>query len=77
VIFLDEGLPKKAAILTEINALGATFENCNGRMYALDLKPEVEFDPVADYLEVIQAMGLLKSRFAPQPQPRGTADLLQ
>ena len=74
VVFFEEGVPKKDEVLAAVNALGATYENANGRLYALDLKPHVNFDVVADYLQECLEKNWLDVRYAAQPQPKGTGD---
>jgi hypothetical protein len=77
VIFLDEEKAHKADVLSHLNALGASYENANGSMYAIDLKPDVDFDPIADYLAACETKDWLSFRHAPQPQPKGTGDIVQ
>jgi hypothetical protein len=76
VVFLDDSKTHKEDVLGHLNELGATYENANGTLYAIDLKPDVDFDPIADYLSECQESGWLEQRYAPQPQPKGTGDLL-
>jgi hypothetical protein len=76
VIFLDEGTDHKDDVLNHLKELKANYENANGSMYAIDLKPDVDFDVVADYLAECQDKGWLEQRFADQPQPKGTGDLV-
>jgi len=74
VIFHDEGSPEKDAVLVALKTLGARYEGANEMLYSLDLKPEVDFDAVADYLEECEKSGWLSYSHAPQPQPKGTGD---
>lgn len=76
VVVLDEGKPYKGEVLIYLNEMGASYENGNGTLYAVDLKPEVDFNSVADYLAECQDKGWLEQRFADQPQPKGTGDLV-
>ena len=76
LVFLDDSKTHKEDVLGHLNELGATYENANGTLYAIDLKPDVDFDPIADYLSECQESGWLEQRYAPQPQPKGTGDLL-
>ena len=77
IIFFDEGAAEKQSVLEKTKQLGANYENCNNTMYALDLKPEVNFDAVADYLADCESKGWLGYSHAPQPQPMGTGDKVQ
>jgi len=76
VMFLDEGKDEKDNVLSRLNEFGASYENANGSLYAIDVKPDVDFDVIADYLEDCQEKGWLEQRFADQPQPQGTGDLV-
>ena len=77
IIFFDGGAAEKHSVLAKTKHLGANFENCNDTMYGLDLKPEVDFDAIADYLDECEARGWLNYSHAPQPQPMGTGDKVQ
>jgi hypothetical protein len=75
ILFLevvDKG--KKDGILAELNAMGATYEGADGSLYAVDLKPEINFDEVADYLETFEEKDWLGVRYAAQPQPAGSGE---
>jgi hypothetical protein len=76
IVFLDRTEEIKRDVLRGINDLGASYENADGMLYAIDLPPEVSFDAVADYLQEKQDAGLLEQRFATQPQPPGSGEKL-
>jgi hypothetical protein len=76
VLILNEGLTEKDGIFVRLKTLGATYENANGAMFALDLKPEVDFDLIANYLGECETKRWLEYSYAPQPQARGTGDLI-
>jgi hypothetical protein len=76
VVFLEDGATKKDEIIAHLKSLGTTYECAHSTLYAFDLEPEVDFDPIADYLAECEAEGWLSFRHAPQPQPRGTGDLV-
>jgi hypothetical protein len=76
VVFLDRGKDRKDEVISRLKELDANYENANGTQYAIDLKPEVEFDPIADYLAECGTKDWLSFRHAPQPQPKGTGDLV-
>jgi hypothetical protein len=54
VTFLESGLQRKAKILDELNGLGASYENNDSKMYALDCPPETDAAPVIRYLEELE-----------------------
>jgi hypothetical protein len=76
VIFFDEANSHKDEVLARIKELGATYEGADSRLFAFDIKPEVDFDDVADYLNVCLENGWLDFSHAAQPQPKGTGDLV-
>jgi len=76
IIFFAMGLEMKEIVLGQVNALGGTYEGCNSELFAIDLKPGLDFDSVADYLLECKEKGWLDVRYAPQPQSRGTMELL-
>jgi len=76
IVFCDEGMEKKDVVFARVEELGASCENADGKLYAIDLPPLVDFDSVADYLEECQGMGWLEQRYAAQPQAMGTEDLV-
>lgn len=76
IVFLDQTEETKRDVLKGINDLGASYENANSVLYAIDLPPEVSFDAVADYLQEKQDAGLLEQRYAPQPQPLGSGEVV-
>jgi hypothetical protein len=59
---LDLGQPSKDRILQRCNQLGATYENMDGRMYALDFAPDIEVAPAIEYLTSLQEQELLDWR---------------
>jgi hypothetical protein len=76
IVFCDEGMEKKDVVFARVEELGASYENADGKLYAIDLPPQVDFDSVADYFEECQEMGWLEQRYAAQPQAMGTEDLV-
>ncbi len=52
---LDAGQPKKQEILDECNRLGSTYEEADGRLYALDFAPNVDLHPTIKYLERLKS----------------------
>jgi hypothetical protein len=75
ILFLEViAKEEKDGILAELNAMGATYEGVDGSLYAVDLKPEIDFDQVADYLETFEEKDWLGVRYATQPQPAGIGE---
>jgi hypothetical protein len=74
VVFLEEGAGEREHVIAHLKELDTTYEGANSTLYALDLKPEVDFDAVADYLMACEEKGWLEHRFADQPQSKGTGD---
>jgi hypothetical protein len=74
--FLDEDPSIKKQVIEAVKAFGANYENADGTTYAIDLRPNVEFGAVADYLQECETKGWLSYRHAPQPQPMGTGDAI-
>jgi hypothetical protein len=62
VYILEEGQERRHEFLTKLNELGATYENANDKMYALDFEPDVNVQPVLAYLEPLKSKGLLDYR---------------
>jgi len=60
IIFLDGGLQRKAEILRELNELGASYENNDSKMYAVDCSPETDAASVIRYLEKVESENLLE-----------------
>ena len=59
-VFFDELAPdERTEILSEIHRLGATYENNDGSLYALDLEPERPLEPLLDFLAVQEEAGRL------------------
>jgi len=73
---LPDGKAHQDEVLARVKVLGATYEGADATLYAIDLAPEVDFDVIADYLLVCEDHGWVDCRWAPQPQPHGTGDLL-
>ena len=76
VVFFEEGLDKKEEVFAHLKELGTTYEGANGKMFAIDLPPTADFDVVADYLAECAENGWLDQRYAAQPQPKGTEDIV-
>jgi hypothetical protein len=76
IIFFAMGMEMKDKVLGQVNTLGGTYEGSDGELFAIDLEPDINFDAVADYLLECEEKGWLDVRYAPQPQSRGTAELL-
>jgi hypothetical protein len=49
-------------LLAKFKELGATYENANNRMYALDFEPGVDVQPILAYLETLKSEDLLDYR---------------
>jgi len=60
VTFLDSGLQRKAKILDELNGLGASYENNDSKMYAVDCAAETDAAPVIRYLDKLESENLLE-----------------
>jgi Domain of unknown function (DUF4265) len=58
--FLDSGLRLKEEILGELNKLGASYENNDSKMYALDCPPETDATTVIRYLEKLEGDNVLE-----------------
>ncbi len=76
IVFFEEGMEKKDEVFARVKELGASYENADGTLYAIDLPPLVDFDQVADYFEECSEKGWLDQRYAAQPQPKGTEDIV-
>ena len=76
VIFMNEDIDQKDSVIKHLMELGGTYEGADKFLYAIDIKPEVDFDAIADYLANCEAQDWLSFRHAPQPQPKGTGDLV-
>lgn len=72
VIFTQE--EKKESVLAQLKKMGVTYEGQNKMFYAFDLKPEIDFDEVANYLESNMESAHLEVCYAAQPQPAGTGE---
>ena len=59
VFFEDLAPDERKQILDEINRLGATYENNDGSLYALDLEPAEPLEPLLDFLAAQAEAGRL------------------
>lgn len=60
VIFTDQASePETARILVELNDRATNHERAQGRLYALDVRPEADYQAVCDYLWNLEQRGLL------------------
>src|SRR5262245_19793597 len=57
--FLGDDDSVRDAILDELIELGALHENADGKMYALDLEPDVDLERVVHYLREKESAGAL------------------
>jgi hypothetical protein len=57
-------MEQKTAILTEINRLGASYENADDKVYAVDCEPEIAVDPVVNYLSQLKDIGVINFRIS-------------
>jgi len=64
IIVLDEGKGRKDEILAKLNNLGATYENADGSLFALDFAPDVSWDPARTYLDDAEAKSWLEYRWS-------------
>ena len=62
VHLLEKGREKQQELLAKFSELGATYENADSRMYALDFEPGVDVQPILAYLEPLKTKGLLDYR---------------
>jgi len=62
VYFLAAGQKRRREFLDRFNQLGASYENQNDKMYALDFEPGVNIEPALSCLEQLKAEGLLDYR---------------
>jgi Domain of unknown function (DUF4265) len=62
VILFKEAQPRKDEILSELKKLGATFENANGSLFALDFAPGVDWGPALEYLRTLLDQDLADHR---------------
>jgi len=76
VIFEDEAKENWDEVRTTLKGFGAGTEHAAGGLYAINLPPLLDFDAVADYLQECEDKGWLKHFYAPQPQPKGTEDIV-
>lgn len=64
IYFLDEGHERKNEVLSELSSQGASYENANSKMYAIDCEPGVDIVPMIDYLDEMKKNGLLDFRIS-------------
>jgi hypothetical protein len=64
VYFLSENNEEITEALTEINRLGASYENADGKVYAVDCEPEIAVGPIVDYLSQLKTIGAIKFRIS-------------
>jgi len=50
--------------LAEINRLGASYENADDKVYAVDCEPEIAVGPVVDYLSQLKDVGVINFRIS-------------
>ena len=64
VCFLSDNTEQKAAILKEINRLGASYENADDKVYAVDCEPEIAVGPLVNYLSQLKDIGVINFRIS-------------
>ena len=64
VFFLNENKEQIAKALVEINRLGASYENADGKVYAVDCEPEIAVGPIVDFLSQLEAVDAIKFRIS-------------
>jgi hypothetical protein len=62
VFILEPGRGKQQEFLDEFKKLGASYENKDNSMYALDFEPGVDIQPAVSYLESLKAKGVADYR---------------
>ena len=62
IYILQAGSGRKDEMLAEINRFGASYENADGKMYALDCPPETDIGPIREYLAKLEERGFLDYR---------------
>ena len=62
IYLLEKGREKQQEFLAKFKELGATYENADSKMYALDFDPSVDVQPILAYLEQLKTKGLLDYR---------------
>ena len=62
IYVLEAGQAQKQEILDACNRLGATYENMNDKMFALDFPPEIRIEAAIDYLVKLKDEDLLDWR---------------
>jgi hypothetical protein len=64
IILLEDGKQHKDEMLKELSRLGATYENANGSLFALDFEPTVDWSPTRKYLDDVAGRGWLEYRWS-------------
>lgn len=59
IFFQEVETAERERLLEEINRIGATYENADGTLYALDLEPNVKLETLLDFLAVQEEAGNL------------------
>jgi hypothetical protein len=62
IVVLKEGKSRTEEVLNRCNRLGSTYENMDGVLYALDFGPGVDTNPVIEYLDGLEAAGIIEWR---------------
>lgn len=64
IYLLEEGRERREELLAEINRLGASYENADSSMYAVDCGPDVDAVPVFSYFDELKRNGVLDFRMS-------------
>jgi hypothetical protein len=64
IILLEKGKANKDDILARLNELGATYENANGSLFALDYAPGIEWEAAKTYLDDLAVKEWLEYRWS-------------
>lgn len=64
VKILPAGKDKRDDFLARFNDLGAHYENADGKMYALDVEPGIDIQPLLSYLQSLKKQKLLSYRIS-------------
>jgi hypothetical protein len=64
IILLEAGTLKKEEILKELSERGATYENANGKLFALDFEPGIAWDSAKTYLKKLTKKKWLEYRWS-------------
>lgn len=54
IYLLEKGRERREELLAQINRLGASYENADGKMYAVDCEPDVDVVPIISYLDKLK-----------------------